>query len=96
MKRNGRGPGQYAVLGRARERSENALHLGQAVADSLLAIMRPVGSCRRLKADGLGLNLTVAEYVFLLDPGPRPPHRADAARICLPADRPQYGGRESA
>ncbi len=50
-----------------------------------------------LKAGGVGLNLTAAEYVFLLDPWwnpaveaqadrPCPPHRPDAARLRLPPD----------
>ena len=60
-----------------------------------------------LKAGGLGLNLTAAEYVFLLDPWWNPaveaqadrsraPHRADAAGVRVPADRARHGGREGA
>src|ERR1700684_2480076 len=49
-----------------------------------------------LKAGRLGLNLTAAEYVYILDPWwnpaveaqgsrPRPSHRTDATRLCLSA-----------
>ena len=63
---------------------------------------RPTPTCPlfliSLKAGGLGLNLTAADYVFLLDPWwnpavespghrPRPPHRPDRARLRLPPDR---------
>lgn len=55
-----------------------------------------------LKAGGLGLNLTAAEYVFLLDPmvescsgsaGRRPcsPDWTNTPRLCLSFDRPRYG-----
>ena len=58
-----------------------------------------------LKAGGLGLNLTAAEYVFLLDPvvepgrrgagdRPRAPHRPDAAGVRLPAHRARHGRGE--
>ena len=60
-----------------------------------------------LKAGGLGLNLTAAEYVFLLDPWwnpavegpgdrPHPPHRPDPPGVRLPADRPGHGRGEGA
>jgi len=60
-----------------------------------------------LKAGGLGLNLTAAGYVFLLDPWWNPAVEAQAVdrahRIgqtkqvfALPADRSRHGGREGA
>jgi SNF2 family DNA or RNA helicase len=38
-----------------------------------------------LKAGGLGLNLTAADYVFILDPW-CPPHRPDTTGLCLSTD----------
>ena len=57
-----------------------------------------------LKAGGVGLNLTEADYVFLLDPWwnpavedagdrPRPPDRADPAGHRLPAGRARRRSR---
>ena len=58
-----------------------------------------------LKAGGHGLNLTAADYVFILDPWwnpaveaqadrPGAPHRANPAGLCLPAHQPGHGGRQ--
>ena len=58
-----------------------------------------------LKAGGLGLNLTAADYVFLLDPvveprgrgasdRPRPSHRPVEARLRVPPHRPRHRRRE--
>jgi hypothetical protein len=60
-----------------------------------------------LKAGGLGLNLTAAEYVFLLDPWWNPAVEAQAIDrahrigqtapgLRLPPDRPRHGGGEGA
>jgi len=67
--------------------------------------MTPTASCIlvSLKAGGLGLNLTAAEYVFLLDPWWNPAVEAQAidrthrigqaiASVRLSADRARHGG----
>ena len=100
-----------AAARRARHAPTSTSTARRATAQARVERFQTDPTCRlfliSLKAGGLGLNLTAAEYVFLLDPWWNPAVEAQAIdrahrigqtqpRLRLPADRARHGRGEGA